>query len=184
MRLFKIEEVIEIPSNVKVEVENNKIKVRGPKGELERVIDYPNIKVLVENNKLRLVSYFATRREKRILYTWASHIENMIKGVTEGFVYKLKAVYVHFPFKMKVQGDTFIIENFLGEKAPRKITIPKGIKVRVDGDYVIVEGVDIEKVGNFAGILEQMTSIPGKDPRKFQDGLYIIEKPYTKYITE
>jgi len=183
MRMFKIEEVIEIPNNVKVEIEGNRIKIKGPKGEIERTID-SNIKILLENSKIKLVCYFATRREKRILYTWVSHIENMIKGVTEGFKYKLKAVYVHFPFKMKVQGDTFIIENFLGEKTSRTIKIPNDIKVKIEGDYVIVEGIDIEKTGNFAGLLEQLTSIPGKDPRKFQDGLYIIEKPYTKYITE
>lgn len=183
MRPFKLEDEIEVPENVQIELKNNELIIKGPKGEVKRRFEYPTIKIIVENKKIKLVTYFPTRREKRIFNTWIGHIENMIKGVTEGFRYKLKAAYVHFPFKMKVQGNKFIIENFLGERAPRVLEIPKDVKVKIEGEYVIVESHDIEKAGNVAGLLEQLTRIGGKkDPRKFQDGLYIIEKPYTKYV--
>ncbi len=80
---------------------------------------------------------------------------------------------------MKVQGNKFIIENFLGERANRELEIPKDVKVKIQGDIVLVESYDIEKAGNFAGLLEILTRRKRgkKDPRKFQDGLYIIEKP-------
>ena len=182
MRTFKLEETIDIPENVQVDLLGNKLKVKGPKGELIRSFEYPNIKILIEDGKIKLVCYFATRRDKRVFNTWVKHIKNMIKGVTEGFTFKLKAVYVHFPLKMKVQGNQFIVENFLGEKSPRVVELPDDVTVKVDGDYVIVESYDIEKAGNVAGILEQLTRVKGKDPRKFQDGIYIVEKPYYKYI--
>ncbi len=181
MRPFKLEEEIEVPEDVQVELKNNELIIKGPKGEIKRKFDYPSIKIITEDKKIKLVTYFPTRRKKRVFNTWVSHIENMIKGVTEGFRYKLKAVYVHFPFKMKIQGNKFIIENFLGEKTSRVLHLPNDVKVKIEGEYVIVESHDIEKAGNVAGLLEQLTRIVGKDPRKFQDGLYIVEKPYTKY---
>ena len=140
-----MEDEIEIPDNVQVELKDHELIVRGPKGEVKRKFDYPNIKIIVEDKKIKIVTYFPTRREKRVFNTWISHIENMIKGVTEGFRYKLKAVYVHFPFKMKVQGNKFIVENFLGEKAPRVLELPKDVNVKIEGEYVIVESHDIEK---------------------------------------
>ena len=182
MRTFKLEEVVEIPENVQVELNGNELRVKGPKGELVRKFEYPNISIQLEDGKIKIVSYFATRREKRVFNTWVKHIKNMIRGVTEGFTFKLKAVYVHFPFKMKLQGNQFIVENFLGEKSPRVDELPQDVKVKIEGDYVVVESHDIEKAGNVAGILEQLTRVKGKDTRKFQDGLYIVEKPYYKYL--
>ncbi|MFH7903044.1 MAG: 50S ribosomal protein L6 [Candidatus Aenigmatarchaeota archaeon] len=177
MRYHIIEESINIPENVNIEIKENKIIVSGPKGKVERRIEHPKIYITIENNILILKAYFATRREAKHLYTLASHIKNAINGVLHGFQYKLKAVYVHFPFKMKIQNNKFIIENFLGERKNRELEIPEGVNVKIEGDIVIVEGVDIEIVGNFASRLEALTKIKEKDLRKFQDGLYIIEKP-------
>jgi len=179
MRYYTTEEVIEIPKNVQVRIDGDKIIIKGPKGEIIRKINNPRIVFEIKDNKLYLRAYFATRREIRDMNAMVSHIKNAIEGVTNGFVYKLKAVYVHFPFKMKIQGNKFIIENFLGERANRELEIPKDVKVKIEGDTVIVESHDIEKAGNFAGLLEILTRSKGKkkDPRKFQDGLYIIEKP-------
>ena len=103
-------------------------------------------------------------------------IRNMIEGVKEGFRYKLKIVYSHFPISVKVQGDKVIIENFLGEKAPRIAKIVGNTKVRVEKQDIIVEGPDIEEVGQTAANIEQATKIKGFDRRVFVDGIYIYEK--------
>ena len=50
--------------------------------------------------------------------TLASHINNMIVGVTNGFEYRMKVVYSHFPIQLKVASDELIINNFLGERSP------------------------------------------------------------------
>jgi len=179
MRYYIIEEVIEIPKDVQIKIEGDRILIKGPKGEVVRKINNPRIIFEIKENKLHAKVDFATRREVRDLNTMVSHIKNAIEGVTKGFVYKLKAIYIHFPFKMKVQGNKFVIENFMGERANRELEIPKDVKVRIEGDIVVVESHDLEKAGNFAGLLEILTRKRGKrkDPRKFQDGLYIIEKP-------
>jgi len=109
--------------------------------------------------------------------TFWAHIRNLIRGVTEGFEYKLKVVYAHFPIKLRVEGDEVIIENFLGEKHPRKAKIVGRVKVEIRGQEIIVKGIDKEECGQTAANLEQATKIKRLDPRVFQDGIYIVEKP-------
>ncbi len=112
-----------------------------------------------------------------IARTFKAHIANMLKGVTEGFTYKLKVVYSHFPMTIKVQGDEVVIENFLGEKNPRRARILPGVNVKVmGGQEIIVEGIDKEAVGQTAANIEQATRITKWDRRVFQDGVYIVEK--------
>lgn len=108
--------------------------------------------------------------------TFKAHINNMIKGVTEGFKYRLKVVYSHFPMTVKVQGDEVVIENFLGEKNPRRAKILPGVTVKVKGSEIEVEGIDKEAVGQTAANIEQATRITKWDRRVFQDGIYIVEK--------
>src|SRR4030065_2566176 len=89
----------------------------------------------------------------------------------------MKMVSAPFPIKASVNGDTFMIENFLGEKYPRKAKILGATKVNVKGDLVDLTGPDVEAVGQTAANIERATKIKGFDPRVFQDGIYIIQKP-------
>src|SRR5216684_2713940 len=81
-----------------------------------------------------------------------------------------------FPRKATVKGSEFIIENFLGEKFPRKTRILGETKVEVKGDQVLLTGADVEAVGQTAANIELATRIRGFDPRIFQDGIYITKK--------
>ena len=121
-------------------------------------------------------TFFADRRKKALVGTIASHIENMIIGVTKKFYYKLKIIYTHFPVNVRIEGDTLYIENFLGEKAPRKAKILSGVDVKLSKDEITLEGIDIEKVGQTAANIEQATKVRGRDRRVFIDGIYIYEK--------
>jgi len=173
---YAVEEV-KIPENVDVRIEEPaKVIVTGPKGTLKR--DFSHAKVLIrrENSKVIIASYIKGRRGKSICGTIASHVENLIKGVTEGFVYKLKIVYSHFPMNVKVEGDKVVIENFRGEKEKRIAKIVGNVKVRVEGDDVIVEGIDLEEVAQTAANIEQATKTKGYDPRVFMDGIFIYER--------
>ena len=100
----------------------------------------------------------------------------MIKGVTDGWTYNLKIVYKHFPIKAAVQGNVFVIENFLGERHPRKADILNGVTVQVKGEEVTVEGIDRNAVGQTAANIEMATRVRGRDIRVFQDGIYITNK--------
>ncbi|NJE42703.1 50S ribosomal protein L6 [Thermococcus sp. GR6] len=171
-----VREEVEIPEGVEVTIERNVVKVKGPKGELERELKYPGVQIFTEDSKVVVFKEFPRKKDIAIARTFKAHIANMIKGVTEGFTYKLKVVYSHFPMTVKIQGDEVVIENFLGEKNPRRAKILPGVTVKVMGSEVIVEGIDKEAVGQTAANIEQATRITKWDRRVFQDGIYIVEK--------
>jgi large subunit ribosomal protein L6 len=174
-----VEEIVEIPEGVEVDIRGNQVIVRGPKGELERELPVPKGVILrKEDNKVIVETYFANARRRAMVGTLAAHIRNMITGVTKGYKYKIKIIYSHFPINLKLEGDKLIITNFLGERAPRVAKILPGVKVTIDkkNNDVIVEGIDIEKVGQTAANIELATKIKDKDRRKFMDGIYIYEK--------
>ncbi|ACS89371.1 50S ribosomal protein L6P [Thermococcus sibiricus MM 739] len=171
-----VREEVKIPEGITVEIEGNLVKVKGPKGEIDRELSYPGFKLFTEDNKVVIYKGFPRRNDIAIARTFRAHIANMIKGVTDGFTYRLKVVYSHFPITVKVQGDKVYIENFLGEKAPRIAEILPGVTVKVMGGELLVEGIDKEKVGQTAANIEQATKVVGKDRRVFQDGIYIVEK--------
>jgi large subunit ribosomal protein L6 len=169
---------IPVPQGVTVKIDGktNQTTVKGPKGELSRPFRSRDVKVHVEGNTVLVEKALPRRKEKAVCGTYAAHIQNMITGVSKGWVYTLKAVYNHFPIKMTAQGTTFLIENFLGERAPRKATIQAGVKVSVKGADVTVEGHDLQAVSQTAANIENATRIRNKDIRVFQDGVYITSK--------
>ncbi|MBW2996893.1 50S ribosomal protein L6 [Candidatus Woesearchaeota archaeon] len=177
MRIPELTEHVKIPEGVQVETVNTTVKVKGPKGDLERDFKFQKIDAKVEGNKIMLTVKGATKKEKTQVGTMKAHVKNMVKGVTGGHVYKLKICSGHFPMNVTVSGDTFNVKNFLGEKVPRTIKIKEGATVKVEGTEVSVESIDIEKAGQVAADIEQLTRIKNKDIRIFQDGIYIVEKP-------
>ncbi len=172
-----VERRVEVPEGVTVSIDGMKVRVEGPKGSLERDFSHARgVQIRLENNEVVVETFFANARKRALVGTIASHIENMITGVTKGYRYKLKVIYSHFPINLKVQDDKLVIANFLGEKADRIARILPGVKVTVKGQDVIVEGIDIEAVGQTAANIELATKIKDKDRRKFMDGIYIYEK--------
>ena len=171
-----IEERVKIPENVQVEINNNEVVVKSGGKELRRKFEHPKIVIKKEGDEVVIFCEYPRRKDNAMVGTIRAHINNMIKGVTEGFTYKLKIRYAHFPMKVSVKGNEVIIENFLGEKHPRRARIMEGVTVKISGEDVIVTGIDKEKVGQTAANIEQATRIKGRDPRVFQDGIYIVEK--------
>ena len=177
-----IERVVPVPENVEVSVEGDTskgyiIKAKGPLGENSRYLKFRGVYIEKVDNAIRVYAKEDRRRLKAMVGTFWAHIRNLIRGVTEGYEYKLKVVYAHFPIKVRVEGDEVIIENFLGEKHPRRAKIVGRAKVEIRGQEIIVKGIDKEECGQTAANLEQATKIKRLDPRVFQDGIYIVEKP-------
>ena len=100
----------------------------------------------------------------------------MIKGVSTGFVYKMKIVFVHFPTSVKVVGKEVYIENFVGERKARIANILGDTKVTIKQDDVILEGIDIDDVSQTAANIQTRAKIRKKDLRKFLDGIYVYSK--------
>ena len=175
-RLGVAEERVKAPDGVQLELRGDEVAVSAKGTTLRRVLRHPRVSMALEGRELRVRSELPTRREKALVGTFAAHVRNMIQGVTTGFTYKMKIVYAHFPMKASVKGSEFVIENFLGEKAPRRTPIFGDTQVTVQGDQVVVTGPDVEHVGQTAASIERLTKIRGFDPRVFQDGIYITSK--------
>ncbi|RJS84302.1 50S ribosomal protein L6 [Candidatus Bathyarchaeota archaeon] len=167
---------VDIPSNVKVQIKGRTVEVEGEKGKLVRDFSFAPVSIKLDNDKIKVEALWPRKKEAALVGTISSHIKNMIIGVTEGFTYKLKIVYSHFPISVKIAGDKILIENFVGEKSPRVAKIVGDVKVRVEGEDIIVQGINVEDVGQTAANIELATKVKRKDPRVFLDGIYIYEK--------
>ncbi|MCK4443182.1 MAG: 50S ribosomal protein L6 [Thermoplasmata archaeon] len=172
----KLEKAAEIPDGVKVEIEGDEISVTGKGETLNIAFQHPRISVSVGKDRVALCCDYPSKADMALMGTIISHIKNLIKGVTEGFEYKMKIVYSHFPIKASRKGSELIVENFLGERSPRKAKILGKTDVVINGDEVVLTGPDIRDVGQTAANIEQITVIKGYDPRVFQDGIYITQK--------
>ncbi|RQG97141.1 50S ribosomal protein L6 [Natrarchaeobius chitinivorans] len=168
---------LEIPDNVTVEIDHLDVTVDGPEGTVSRRLWYPDVTVDVEDDTVVIESDAEDAKTNATVGTFESHVENAFRGVTEGWEYKMEVFYSHFPMQVRAEGDEVVIENFLGEKAPRRTTIHGDTDVSVDGEVVVLSGPNKEDVGQTAADIEQLTRVSGKDTRVFQDGVYITEKP-------
>jgi len=168
---------IEIPDDVTAEVDHLDLTVEGPEGSVTRRLWYPDVDVSVEDDAVVVESDAEDAKTNSTVGTFESHVENMFHGVTEGWEYKLEVHYSHFPMQVDVEGDEVVIQNFLGEKAPRRTQVRGDTDVEVDGEDVTLSGPSIEDVGQTAADIEQLTRVPDKDTRVFQDGVYITGTP-------
>lgn len=172
----EIKKTIPIPDGVTVAFEGRVLSTSGPKGKNEREFWYPGINLEVTGSEIIVESPAIKKAQKAMVGTFASHISNMMKGVDEGFEYRMKVVYSHFPMQLKVNGKKLNISNFLGEKKPRAANILGDTTVKASADEVTVTGINKEDVGQTAANIEQATRIKRFDPRVFQDGIYVVEK--------
>merc|ERR1712002_216353 len=172
---------VDIPEGVDVSVKARTVTVKGPRGTLKRCFKHLKVEIRVlSKKKLQVVKWFGSRKELACVRTLCSHIENMIKGVVQGYRYKMRSVYAHFPINVNIQdgGSLVEIRNFLGEKFIRKVEMKVGVQC-ITGkqkDEIIIEGNDIELVSQSAALIQQSTTVKNKDIRKFLDGIYVLEK--------
>lgn len=185
MKFRQSSKSVKIPENVTIDVKARVVTVKGPRGSLSRDFRHQAVEMEKVGTKfIKLTKWCGTKSEIASLQTFASHIENMILGVTQGFRYKMRFVYAHFPINVSVEkvdgkeGGLVEVRNFLGEKRIRKIktiadtkaTLSKGVK-----DELVLEGNDIEAVAGTAADIHRSTKVLKKDLRKFLDGIYVSE---------
>ncbi|EEB12056.1 60S ribosomal protein L9, putative [Pediculus humanus corporis] len=182
MRQIVSNQTVKIPKDVTISAKSRKITVKGPRGVLTRSFKHLSLDIYMVNKSLiKVEKWFGTKKELASVRTVCSHIENMIKGVTKGFQYKMRAVYAHFPINCVTTENNRVLEirNFLGEKFIRKVKMSKGVTVINSPkmkDELIIEGNSLEDVSRSAALIQQSTTVKNKDIRKFLDGLYVSEK--------
>ena len=181
---------IEIPDAVTATMDHLELTVEGPEGSVTRRLWYPDVSVTVEDvpaepdredgdtvDAVVIVSEAEDAKTNSTVGTFESHVTNMIHGVLEGWEYDMEVFYSHFPMQVSVQDGEVVIENFLGEKAPRRTPVRGDTEVSIDGEELTIRGPNIEDVGQTAADIEQLTRVPDKDTRVFQDGVYITGMP-------
>jgi len=176
MRAVEVSRTIQIPEDVEVALDGRKITIKGPKGMLTRDFQHAPVSMEAKGKTMRIWAEWPRKKEASLVGTIYSHIQNMIKGVTKGFTYKLKIVFSHFPISAKVKDKTVLIENFTGERNPRKAKIAGNAKVKIESEDIVVQDFDLESVSQTAANIEQATRVKRKDPRIFLDGIYVYER--------
>lgn len=137
---------IQIPSNVKVTVSGLRVQVEGPKGKLEYVTP-PNFKIEIKDGLLTVFRPSDAKQDMAYHGLARNMINNMIKGVTDGFS---KSLEIHgVGFRAQIQGKILVIQ--LGFTHPINFQIPEGIVIEVPKPTdIIVKGIDKQKVGQAA----------------------------------
>ncbi len=164
----------EVPDGVELGLQDYTITVKGPKGELTRVLKNNYVRVDLDSRKVTIKASKQNQHTRGIAGTWKSLITSMARGVQEPYQYEMKIDYTHFPMRVSVRGQKVVIENFLGERSPRQASIVGNCSVSVKGDRVFVSGIDKYEVGETTANIERATNIKGFDLRVFQDGIYLI----------
>ena len=173
---FYMNEIV-LPSEVSITKQENLITTKGSFGSVQK--DFTKMPAIIDlqDNRITIKSRGNRKKDFALVNTLQSVINNMIKGSSQGFTYRLKIVFAHFPISIKIKGKDIIVENFFGERSPRTSKIiGNDTKVSVEGEDIVVKGPNIENVSQTAANLELATRIKNKDSRVFLDGVYIYSK--------
>jgi len=160
---------IVIPSGVEVKVEGNEVTVKGPKGTLTQVI-HPQVSLEVKDNSILVRVKDETDKSQRALWgLFGSLTINMVKGVTEGFVKKLEISGVGM--KYAVSGKKVILN--VGFSHQVEFEIPEGITIVVEGNIMMISGIDKQLVGETAAQIRRIKKV---EPYKGKGIKYLGEQ--------
>ena len=138
--------VLTIRDVVIVEVNDNVITVKGPKGELsQKIVNGLNVKI--EDGSLTVEKTEDKKELEAMFGTTNALIKNMIKGVSEGYEKGLEIIGVGYKFQ--VRGTTLVVSS--GKSHTDEITIPSGLTVEaVSNNEITIKGISKDLVGEFA----------------------------------
>ncbi len=172
----KLATELEIPEGVTVTYKKPMIIVQGPLGKTWKSFKKIPVDIEVTDDKVLFKAQGTRDKNRAIMNTARSIIRNLCEGVVEGYTIKMKVVFSHFPITVKAEGKQVLIENFQGERAPRKTNIWGETKVVPKGDDVIITGHVLTDVSQTAAEIENNSRVKNKDHRVFLDGIYKFEK--------
>ncbi|MAZ56734.1 50S ribosomal protein L6 [bacterium] len=169
---------IALPSGVEATLADKNLTVKGPKGTLSR--DFrDDVELKIEDNSVVLTPDPTSDLSKALWGTYASHVNNMVHGVTEGFEKKLEIEGVGYRAEMK--GRTLVLN--VGFSHPVELELPEGLEVTVEKNVITVTGIDKESLGQFAANIRKVKKPePYKGKGIHYVGEYIIRKQGKKAV--
>ena len=137
---------IAVPAGVTVDIaENNHVTVKGPKGTLERTLP-AEMEIKLEGSEVIVTRPNDLKKMKSLHGLTRTLIHNMVVGVTDGYTKELEVNGVGY----RASKSGKVLALSLGYSHPVEMEDPEGIESKVDGNKIIVSGIDKEKVGQYA----------------------------------
>ena len=136
---------IDIPETTEVTVEGGSVRVKGPLGEMTRRVK-SEVEISVKDKQVIVKPARNSRLAKALFGTYASHINNMVRGVNELYVKKL--IVEGIGYRSQVSGKELTLS--VGFSHPVILNIPDDIEVSVEKNTIIVKGINKDSVGQFA----------------------------------
>lgn len=169
---------ITIPSGVEVKVTDGQLTVTGPKGTLTRLL-HNDVKVEAKDGAVETAPVKKTKQAQALWGTYASHVRNMINGVTEGFEKSLEIEGVGY--RAEVKGASLTLN--VGFSHPVELAFPEGVTAEVEKNVIKVSGIDKETVGQYAANIRKVRKPePYKGKGIRYQGEYIIRKQGKKAV--
>ncbi len=161
-------QLIKIPPGVTAELTEGLVKIKGPKGELERKIN-PLVKVSLNDGVLSVdVADKEEKSERSLWGTYGAHLKNMVKGVTEGFKKQLEINGVGY--RAAMQGKDIKLE--VGYSHPVIFKVPEKVKAGVEKNLITFESIDKELLGQTAA---ELRAVKKPEPYKGKGIKYVDE---------
>ena len=137
---------IAVPAGVTVDIaENNKVTVKGPKGELSRALA-PEMEIKQDGDTITVSRPNDLKRNRALHGLTRTLLNNMIIGVTDGYTKTLEVNGVGY--RAAKQGKKLVLN--LGYSHPVEMEDPEGLETTVEDNKIVVSGIDKEKVGQYA----------------------------------
>jgi large subunit ribosomal protein L6 len=156
---------IVVPDKVKVELKGQEITLKGAKGELKTTIN-SDAKITFTDGKVHVEPANDTQRARAMWGTARAIINNMVKGVNEGFAIRIEIVGVGF----RAAVDKGMLTMSLGFSHEIKYVIPAGIEIKAEKPtLIVISGADKQLVGQVAAELHRLRRV---DPYKGKGVLY------------
>lgn len=167
-------QIVKIPEKTEVVLSGSTLSVKGAKGELKRDFKINLVSIKIENGEVTFVPKSNDDMSIKALWgTYASHVQNMIEGVNNG--YDKKLVIEGVGFKSEVTGNT--LKLALGFSHPVLVEIPESLKVTAEKNVITISGMDKEAVGQFAAKVRDLKKPePYKGKGIRYEGEYIRRK--------
>ncbi len=159
---------IELGEKTTAELKGNVLTVTGPQGTLSRTFK-SDIKIAINDKVVTLEPVRSSLANNALWGTYASHIANMVEGVNKPFGERL--VIEGIGYKAEVKGDKLVMG--LGFSHLVNVEIPKGIKVVMEKNIIVISGINKEEVGQFTAYLR---SLKKPEPYKGKGIMYEGEK--------
>ncbi|MDD4803990.1 MAG: 50S ribosomal protein L6 [Candidatus Pacebacteria bacterium] len=149
---------IDIPAGTEVKIDSGVVTVKGPLGELVRQFK-KNISIAIVENRIELKPVKENIENNALWGTYASHINNMIEGVTKGYTKKLIVEGIGY----RADATPTDVTLKVGFSHPVKVSIPKDLKLTSEKGLITITGIDKEKVSSFAS---EIKAIKKPEPYK------------------